>query len=56
MAIGLSKVFSLVIFDSATSSLKYESFMEDFFQIREHLTRFEEFLISLFWVCTAISI
>ena len=30
MVIGPSKVFSLVIFDSATSSLKYESFMEDF--------------------------
>ena len=27
---GPYKVFSLVIFDSATSSLKYESFMEDF--------------------------
>ena len=55
MVIGPSKVYSLVIFDSATSSLKYESLWK-ISQIREHLTRFEEFLISLCWVCTAISI
>ena len=30
MATGPFKAFSLLIFNSVTSSLKYESFMEDF--------------------------
>ena len=46
MAIGPFEAFSLLIFNSVASSLKYESLWK-ISQIREHLTRFKEFLTSL---------
>ena len=46
MDIGVFKVFSLIIFDSVTSSLNYEILWK-ISQILKHLTRFEEFLMGL---------